>query len=1254
MGLVCKNVMTFNVNGLRDFSKRRQVFNHLHHISADIVMLQETHSDKKCEKLWKSEWGGTIIFSHGDTNARGVAILFSKTSKFKILKTIKDDCGRVLAVVINANNRQYVLASIYAPNRDIPQFYVDAFALINSLNVDLQIIVGDFNTVLRLDQDILGGMGHSNCKTREFLNMYFIENDLVDVWREQHPQTFRSTFIKRNPVILMERLDYIIISSALKQNVVHSDILPSLMSDHAIPVIQFNFVSVKPGKGYWKFNNLLLHDETFIDQAVEAITDALVNLRDLSVRERWEMMKLAIWDRAIVRGIQVAKSRNNKIAALEKSLKRNIEARDQDKDFVLFHDYDVHISNIQMELEELTSQRTQGAIIRSQSNWVELGERNNSFFLNLEKHNFNKKVITHIRNPRNGSIITEPKEILNVLNNYFEHMFQHKDTSLDLDYLATIKIPQISDKDRYMLDGPIQLEEIHLALKQMRKSKCPGVDGLTPEFYLKFWPLLATTFKALFTEVVNKELLHSSARDGVFALLDKPNKDLLDIPNWRPLTLLNTDYKLFAKVLANRLLHVLPSIIGEEQFGYMKGRSISDNLLDLFSVIQHCEEKNLEALLISVDFSRAYDSVSWQALKEILRAFGFGEQFIDMVMICFTDIHSAVMNNNTWSKFIFPKVGLRQGCVLSCYLFIIVTQIISLRINQNDQIKGIKMGSMVKKSDQYVDDLWNVIQFELSSYQELLFEYSEFEDFTGLSINYNKTEVMRIGSLYKTNAKFYSDLPLKWSDGPIRVLGMYVHPQYTRLLELNYDDILLKVENLFHVWNTRSLTPVGKITVINALCNSQFVYKLQSLPTPPQYIFDNYTKAIREFIWDGKKAKIKLDRLCASYKEGGLQLRDLRLVDKSLKLAKMQTIIEKKHFWTQYFYENCFTASLPIQSLNFKAKDIKKYIQPSFFRDVLYCWAEQNYCSPLDNNDILQQTIWFNSHVRQQGGWLACGALIRAGVTKISHIYNLDYGRFDSFEEFVSNYGELVNFVTYYGIINSIPNKWKQILRRNEGVALNKPVPWVQAFTSTKLKKSKFCFDHLRAQKSFSNDAILQIWNVDLGLSLEINFLEKQFNRAGKIASCVKLWYFQYRIITKKILTNIHISKWDNTVSDLCSFCHASRETVVHLFCECPKVKMLWKALRKWIKHFHRLDILFTPSIIIFCCYRGKVAKLINILILITKFYVYRCKTQGSILKFSDLAVDFVKYKNIEKCIAIRNNKLYKFARKWDDFSIFE
>lgn len=247
-------VISYNVQGLRNAQKRRKMFCHIHVLNTDVVVLQETHSDKKTEKIWKSEWGGPACFSHGDTNARGVAILFKRNINCKILKQARDNEGRVLAVKIQTVGPIITLLAIYAPNSDSPQFFVNAFSIAESLENDLKIIAGDFNTVLDISKDLQGGKGHSNVKTRQFLNEYLSDSDLVDVWRIHHPDDFRSSYISRKPVLLQERIDFFLVSSALVQNVLFSDILPMFISDHALPVIDILLTDSAPGRGYWKLN----------------------------------------------------------------------------------------------------------------------------------------------------------------------------------------------------------------------------------------------------------------------------------------------------------------------------------------------------------------------------------------------------------------------------------------------------------------------------------------------------------------------------------------------------------------------------------------------------------------------------------------------------------------------------------------------------------------------------------------------------------------------------------------------------------------------------------------------------------------------------------------------------------------------------------------------------------------------------------------------------------------------------------------
>ena len=108
--------------------------------------------------------------------------------------------------------------------------------------------------------------------------------------------------------------------------------------------------------------------------------------------------------------------------------------------------------------------------------------------------------------------------------------------------------------------------------------------------------------------------------------MEKLHRDPLNIKNWRPLTLMNVDYKLFSKIIANRIQEIINDIIHNDQTGFMKGSFIGENLLYLTSLIEYCEKNAISAIIISFDFEKAFGKVEWSVFDAILEFFNFGQQ----------------------------------------------------------------------------------------------------------------------------------------------------------------------------------------------------------------------------------------------------------------------------------------------------------------------------------------------------------------------------------------------------------------------------------------------------------------------------------------------------------------------------------------------------------------------------------------------------------------------------------------------------
>ena len=160
-----------------------------------------------------------------------------------------------------------------------------------------------------------------------------------------------------------------------------------------------------------------------------------------------------------------------------------------------------------------------------------------------------------------------------------------------------IKVTQIQKEE---LDKEITCEEITLPMKGLKNSKTPGLDGHLAELYKVLWEKMGIIVFEAIKFAQQQDVLHKSALKGVVGLTPKKDRDPKMIKNWRPLTMLNTDYKIFARVLALRMKVVPPFIIGDQQTGYMQNRFIGVNIRKLIDTIWYVEEERISALLINI------------------------------------------------------------------------------------------------------------------------------------------------------------------------------------------------------------------------------------------------------------------------------------------------------------------------------------------------------------------------------------------------------------------------------------------------------------------------------------------------------------------------------------------------------------------------------------------------------------------------------------------------------------------------------
>jgi hypothetical protein len=179
--------------------------------------------------------------------------------------------------------------------------------------------------------------------------------------------------------------------------------------------------------------------------------------------------------------------------------------------------------------------------------------------------------------------------------------------------------------------------------------------------------------------------------ESVITLLPKEGKNTKEIKNWRPITLSNCDAKIITKALATRMSKVLNEIIDPSQTAYIPGRSVIDNIRSNMYVKDHCKKKGINAILVSLDAKKAFDSVSHEYIEEVLLNYGFGPKLRNTFQVLYKDITARVLVNGHFSSKIRIERGVKQGDALSCAIFILCIDPLIRNLNKNKKIIGISM-----------------------------------------------------------------------------------------------------------------------------------------------------------------------------------------------------------------------------------------------------------------------------------------------------------------------------------------------------------------------------------------------------------------------------------------------------------------------------------------------------------------------------------------------------------------------------------
>ena len=598
-------LVTINICGIQSEVKLSLLKSFINRHRFDVVMLQEVSVPSF------NFFGYNEIVNLGP-DRRGTALLYKEN--LPLTHPVCLPCGRGIGVRFG----HCTLVNVYAPSgnqsrqeralffsADIVPLFVHA--------IDHVILAGDFNAVLR-KEDTLG------CATicgplRGVVDGYHLRDPVVECGL---PLEF--TYRTANSA---SRLDRFYVSDRDLAGFKSLHNYPVVFTDHLAVACHINLgVSYAPrGPSYWKLDTTVLQDPSFLPNFQQFWVETVSHQRRFPSKADW-------WDNYAKRKIQVFCRLFTKSKYREENALADFYEKCLAELYALppFADNMLGIRELKARLTLLRQRKLHALSVRSKCDTTQVGEMV-SMYHAVSRHQRARSRAVHSLRTAGGEQLVTNRDILAHAKDYFQSLLAHP-MGPSCAPLFLEEVPRlICEEEAADLAADLTAEELQWAVSVCPQRKSPGPDGLPAEFYKCVWGVIAEDMLTVFAEVLSRGRLCASQGQGVIVLVPKV-PSAAQLSQYRPLTMLNCDYKILARALNKRMLSVLPRVLHPSQVGPGSARDITASLCDIRDVISHHETTGEPAALVSLDLAGAFNNVHHEYLFQLLRKLGFGAKFV--------------------------------------------------------------------------------------------------------------------------------------------------------------------------------------------------------------------------------------------------------------------------------------------------------------------------------------------------------------------------------------------------------------------------------------------------------------------------------------------------------------------------------------------------------------------------------------------------------------------------------------------------
>ncbi|XP_062717027.1 uncharacterized protein LOC134292168 [Aedes albopictus] len=453
-------------------------------------------------------------------------------------------------------------------------------------------------------------------------------------------------------------------------------------------------------------------------------------------------------------------------------------------------------------------------------------------------------------------------------NQYFQNLYTAEETHAEAEqeFLSDQIIPD-GDEPNTASMSEITTSEIWTAIKTSAPNKSPGPDGIPREFYLRTFDVIHREMNLILNEALAGNF-PSEFVDGVIVLVK--NKGAGDtVSAYRPISLLNVDYKILSRVLKSRLEIVMRAhrVLGEAQKCGNTDRNIFQATLAIKDRIAQMIHRKQRGKLISFDLEHAFDRVSRRFLSKTMISLGFNGQLVTLLENIAARSSSRILINGKLSQPFPIQRSVRQGDPLSMCLFVIYLHPLLCRL---ERVCGTDL--IVA----YADDI-SVLVTSSEKVERMMTLFRRFGRAGGAKLNLMKTTAIDVGFIDEGTLV----VPFLTTVEKVKILGVFYANSIRLMIKLNWEAVIASFSRLIWLHSLRALALHQKVAVLNTYITSKIWYLSSILPAYSIHIA-KITAIMGNFLWSRVPARVPMQQLARNREDGGLKLQLPALKSKAL------------------------------------------------------------------------------------------------------------------------------------------------------------------------------------------------------------------------------------------------------------------------------------------------------------------------------------------------------------------------------------